>query len=129
MAPSLSLKNSLILKVKQGIHAIGAFDVNIPSLSSIASAGPTLGDEFFSSKGKAAVPSASGNYPYFCAINKQRPDPVNPDFSVAYKRRQQFLPGAMVHTASARIAYFKKKGPQNGVPKTIELMIKHQASA
>jgi len=71
MAASLSLKDSLILKVKQSVHAIGAFDVNISSFAAIASAGSAFGNRFFSAKGKATIPTASSYNLNFCAIDKQ----------------------------------------------------------
>jgi len=92
VAASLSFKDPLILEVKQGIHPIGALDVDISALAAIAPAGPALGNKLFSSECKAAISPASGNYLYFCAINKQRLGPVRVNYSVLLRRRRHSLP-------------------------------------
>jgi hypothetical protein len=71
MAAALSLEDPLILKVQQGVHSIGTLNSNIAAFASIAAAGSASRDTLLPAKGKAAVPPASCNNLYFCAINKQ----------------------------------------------------------
>ena len=92
MAAPLSLEDPLILEMKQGIHAIGAFDVDIAALPSIAPAGSALGNKLFPSECKAAVSPASGNHLYFRAIDKQNLGPENLGRSVVFRLMQHSLP-------------------------------------
>jgi hypothetical protein len=71
VASALSFENALVLEVQQCVDALGAFDVNVSTLSPVATAGSAPGDEFLSPEGETAVPAVSGNYLDFCVINKQ----------------------------------------------------------
>jgi hypothetical protein len=79
MAPALCLKNALVLKMKERIHPRGAFQINIPSPTAIAAAGPAFGHKLLPAEGKAAVASVSCNYLYFCPIDKQLRNPAVPE--------------------------------------------------
>jgi hypothetical protein len=73
MASSLRLKYSLVLKVKQSVNPIGALDINVTALSAVPAARSASGYELLSSKGNAAVASASSNHFYLCTIYEHLP--------------------------------------------------------
>jgi hypothetical protein len=67
----LRFEDALVLKMEERVHAIGAFDINIPAFASVATARTASGDKLFPSKGKTAIPSISRDDLYFSAIDKQ----------------------------------------------------------
>ncbi len=71
MAPPLGFEYSLVLKMKEGIDAIRALDINIPSLSSVSAARAAFRHEFLSPEGKAAIASSSGDHLNFRTIDEQ----------------------------------------------------------
>jgi len=91
MTTPLCFEDTLILEMKESIDTIGTLNIDVSSSPAIPATGATSRHRLFSSKSETPISPVSGNYLYFCVINKQWRNSV--DYFENDSNKEQVAPG------------------------------------